>query len=83
MLDGFKALWESMTPQQRQEKIEALKTITTLRPFCEAKGYVKCDVVKMRVEVFEDTPEVKKLLLAFKAAGMTGIEIINKAPKKC
>jgi len=78
MFDALLALWNSMTPKQRADKIAALKKITTLKSMCEARGECECDVQKLKIVIFKNTDEVKELVKAFRAAGIEGMKIIKK-----
>ena len=81
MFDQLKQLWNSMTPQERQKKLDALRDITFLKSFCEARGLVKFNPQKMSITIFWRTSEVIRLLAAFKRAGYQNIKIFDLTKK--
>lgn len=73
-ISGFKAIWESMTPEERKIKIEALTEINKLKQFCYGKGYIEIDSNFKGIKILQHTKEVKRLQQLFEKAGIKGIE---------
>jgi len=82
MLDGLKAAWDSMTSQERQDKVKALNTVNRLKALCEARGYIKFDMQKLEFCIFHRTEAVKKLLAAIKKAKIVGVKIKDRSKLK-
>ncbi len=75
MFEDFKAILESMTPEQRATKLKALNDITRLRTLCKAKGWADLEPEKMRIVITDRQKEVEELLEALKAGGMVGTKV--------
>lgn len=75
MFEDFKAILESMTPEQRKTKLEALNEITRLRTLCRAKGWADLEPEKMRIVISDRQKDVEDLLVALKQGGMVGIKV--------
>ncbi len=73
-ISGFKAIWESMTPEERKIKIDALTEINKLKQLCYGKGYIEIDSNFKGIKILQHTKEVKRLQQLFKTAGISGIE---------
>lgn len=73
-ISGFKAIFESMTPEERQEKIEALTEINKLKQFCWGKGFIQIGEDFKSIKILQLTKEVKELQELFKKAGIRGVE---------
>ncbi len=73
-ISGFKAIWDSMTPEERQEKIKALTEINKLKQYCWGKGYIKIGEDFKSIQILQLTKEVKHLQELFKKAGIRGVE---------
>lgn len=73
-ISGFKAIWDSITPEERQEKIKALTEINKLKQFCWGKGYIEIGEDFKSIKVLQLTKEVKHLQELFKKAGIRGVE---------
>jgi len=73
-ISGFKAIWDSMTPEERQEKIKALTEINKLKQFCWGKDYIEIGEDFKSIKVLQLTKEVKHLQALFKKAGIRGVE---------
>lgn len=74
MFEEFKAILESMTPEQREKKLTALNRVTQLRSLCKAKGWADLEVEKMRIVITDQTKEVDDLLQALEDGGVGGIK---------
>lgn len=73
-ISGFKAIWESMTPEERKIKIDALTEINKLKQLCYGKGYIEIDSNFKGIKILQHTAEVKRLQQLFEKAGIKGIE---------
>jgi len=73
-ISGFKAIFESMTPEERQEKIKALTEINKLKQYCWGKGFIKIDEDFKSIKILQLTKEVKRLQQLFEKAGIRGVE---------
>ncbi len=73
-ISGFKAIWDSMTPEERQEKIKALTEINKLKQYCWGKGYIKIGEDFKSIQILQLTKEVRHLQELFKKAGIRGVE---------
>jgi len=79
-LSGLKAIWDSMTPQEREQKIKALNEIQTVRSLCEAKGWVETMPSLSGIKVIKNRPEVKRLKKLLELAGVQGVKWVEKKP---
>ncbi|MBI3070406.1 MAG: hypothetical protein HYY87_03850 [Candidatus Levybacteria bacterium] len=73
-ISGFKAIFDSMTPEERKAKIEALTEINRLKQFCYGKGYIEIGSDFKSIKILQDNKEVKKLQQLFEKAGIRGVE---------
>lgn len=73
-LSGFKAIFDSMTPEERKAKIEALTEINKLKQFCYGKGFIEIDSDFKSIKILQNTKEVKRLQELFEKAGIRGVE---------
>ena len=73
-ISEFKAIWESMTPEERKTKIDALTEINKLKQFCYGKGYIKIDSDFKSIKILQNNKEVKRLQQLFQKAGIRGVE---------
>ncbi len=73
-ISGFKAIWDSITPEQRKVKIEALKEINKLKQFCYGKGYIEIGSDFKSIKILQNNKEVKRLKQLFQKAGISGVE---------
>lgn len=76
-ISGFKAIWDSMTPEERQQKIKALTEINKLNQYCWGKGFIKIGEDFKSIKILQSTKEVKHLQELFKKAGIRGVEWIE------
>ncbi len=77
-LSGFKAIFDSMTPEERKAKIEALIEINKLKQFCYGKGFIEIDSDFKSIKILQNTKEVKRLQELFEKAGIRGVEWKNE-----
>ena len=77
-ISGFKAIWDSITPEQRKVKIEALKEINNLKQFCYGKGFIEIGSDFKSIKILQNNKEVKRLQELFKTAGISGVEWKNE-----
>ncbi|MFH1706135.1 MAG: hypothetical protein ABH867_04495 [Patescibacteria group bacterium] len=73
-VSGLKAIWDSMTPEERQEKIETLTEINKLKQYCYGKGYIEIGEDFKSIKILQLTKEVKRLQKLLEKAGIRGIE---------
>lgn len=76
-ISGFKAIFDSMTPEERKAKIEALTEINKLKQFCYGKGFIEIDSNFKGIKILQKTKEVKRLQKLFEKAGIRGVEWIE------
>ncbi len=77
-ISGFKAIWDSITPEQRKVKIEALKEINNLKQLCYGKGFIEIGSDFKSIKILQHTKEVKRLQQLFEKAGIRGVEWKNE-----
>jgi len=77
-ISGFKAIFDSMTPEERKTKIDALTEINKLKQFCYGKGYIEIDSDFKSIKILQNTKEVKRLQELFEKAGIRGVEWKNE-----
>lgn len=82
MFEALKAAWDSMTPEQRKRKVDGLNSFTYYRSFCEARGYIKVDPIKLKIVVYKKMPEVELLFKALKSADFGGFKVSYIKNKK-
>ena len=73
-ISGFKAIWDSITPEQRKAKIEALTEINKLKQLCYGKGYIEIGSDFKSIKILQDNKDVKRLQQLFEKAGIRGVE---------
>lgn len=73
-ISGFKAIWESMTPEERKIKIEALTEINKLKQLCYGKGFIEIGSDFKRIKILQNNKEVKRLQQLYEKAGVRGTE---------
>ena len=73
-ISGFKAIWDSMTPEERQDKIRLLTEINKLKQLCYGKGYIEIGSDFKSIKILQLTKEVKHLQELFKKADIRGVE---------
>ncbi len=73
-ISGFKAIWDSITPEQRKVKIEALKEINNLKQLCYGKGFIEIGSDFKSIKILQNNKEVKRLQQLFEKAGISGVE---------
>ncbi len=73
-ISGFKAIWDSITPEQRKVKIEALKEINNLKQLCYGKGFIEIGSDFKSIKILQNNKEVKRLQQLFQKAGISGVE---------
>ena len=73
-ISGFKAIWDSITPEQRKAKIEALTEINKLKQLCYGKGYIEIGSDFKSIKILKNNKEVKRLQQLFEKAGIRGVE---------
>lgn len=73
-ISGFKAIFESMTPEERKAKIEALTEINKLKQLCYGKGFIEIGSDFKSIKILQSTKEVKRLQQLFEKAGIRGVE---------
>ena len=73
-ISGFKAIWNSITPEQRKAKIDALTEINKLKQLCYGKGYIEIGSDFKSIKILQHTKEVKRLQQLFEKAGIRGVE---------
>ena len=73
-ISGFKAIFDSMTPEERKAKIDALTEINKLKQLCYGKGYIEIGSDFKSIKILQDNKEVKKLQQLFEKAGIRGVE---------
>ena len=73
-LSGFKAIFDSMTPEERKAKIDALTEINKLKQLCYGKGYIEIGSDFKSIKILKNTKEVKRLQQLFEKAGIRGVE---------
>jgi len=73
-ISGFKAIFDSMTPEERKAKIEALTEINKLKQLCYGKGYIEIDSNFKSIKILQKTKEVKRLQQLFEKVGIRGVE---------
>jgi len=76
-ISGFKAIWDSITPEQRKAKIEALTEINKLKQLCYGKGYIEIGSDFKSIKILKNNKKVKRLQELFKTAGISGVEWKN------
>lgn len=76
-ISGFRAIWDSMTPEERQEKIKALTEINKLKQYCWGKGYIEIGEDFKSIKILQSTKEVKRLQKLFEKAGIRGVEWVK------
>jgi len=77
-ISGFKAIWDSITPEQRKVKIEALKEINNLKQLCYGKGFIEIGSDFKSIKILQNNKEVKRLQQLFQKAGISGVEWKNE-----
>ncbi len=77
-ISGFKAIFESMTPEERKTKIEALTEINKLKQFCYGKGFIEIGSDFKSIKILQNNKEVKRLQQLFEKAGIRGVEWKNE-----
>ncbi len=77
-ISGFKAIWDSITPEQRKVKIEALKEINNLKQLCYGKGFIEIGSDFKSIKILQNNKDVKRLQELFKTAGISGVEWKNE-----
>ncbi len=77
-ISGFKAIFDSMTPEDRKAKIDALTEINKLKQFCYGKGFIEIDSDFKSIKILQNTKEVKRLQELFEKAGIRGVEWKNE-----
>ena len=73
-ISGFKAIWESMTPEERKAKIEALTEFGKLKQLCYGKGYIEIGSDFKSIKILKNTKEVQRLKNLFEKLGIRGVE---------
>ena len=73
-ISGFKAIWDSITPEQRKVKIEALKEINNLKQLCYGKGFIEIGSDFKSIKILQNNKDVKRLQQLFEKAGIRGVE---------
>ena len=73
-ISGFKAIFDSMTPEERKAKIDALTEINKLKQFCYGKGFIEIDSNFKSIKILQKTKEVKRLQQLFEKVGIRGVE---------
>ena len=73
-ISGFKAIFDSMTPEERKAKIDALTEINKLKQLCYGKGYIEIGSDFKSIKILQKTKEVKRLQQLFEKAGIRGVE---------
>jgi microsomal dipeptidase-like Zn-dependent dipeptidase len=73
-LSGFKAIFDSMTPEERKAKIDALTEINKLKQLCYGKGYIEIGSDFKSIKILQNNKEVKRLQEFFEKAGIRGVE---------
>jgi len=73
-LSGFKAIFDSMTPEERKAKIDALTEINKLKQLCYGKGYIEIGSDFKSIKILQNNKEVKRLQQLFEKAGIRGVE---------
>lgn len=81
-LTGFLAVWNSMTNEERSQKINALNEITTVRSLCEAKGWIETLPSLSGIRVLKNRPEVKRLKELLDLAGVRSFKWVEKKEDK-
>ena len=76
-ISGFKAIFDSMTPEERQEKIKALTEINKLKQYFWGKGFIKSGEDFKSIKILQLTKEVKRLQQLFEKAGIRGVEWVK------
>ena len=76
-ISGFKAIFDSMTPEERKAKIDALTEINKLKQLCYGKGYIEIGSDFKSIKILRLTKEVKRLQQLFEKAGIRGIAWIK------
>ncbi|MDO8658345.1 MAG: hypothetical protein Q7K55_06390 [Candidatus Levybacteria bacterium] len=76
-ISGFKAIFDSMTPEERKAKIDALTEINKLKQFCYGKGFIEIDSNFKSIKILQKTKEVKRLQQLFEKVGIRGVEFIE------
>ena len=76
-ISGFKAIFDSMTPEERKAKIDALTEINKLKQLCYGKGYIEIGSDFKRNKILQNNKEVKRLQQLFEKAGIKGVEWIK------
>ena len=77
-ISGFKAIWDSITPEQRKVKIEALKEINNLKQLCYGKGFIEIGSDFKSIKILQNNKDVKRLQQLFETAGISGVEWKNE-----
>ena len=72
-LSGFKAIFDSMTPEERKAKIDALTEINKLKQFCYGKGFIEIESNFKSIKILQNNKEVKRLQQLFQKAGISGV----------
>ena len=73
-ISGFKAICNSITPEQRKAKIDALTEINKLKQLCYGKGYIEIGSDFKSIKILQNNKEVKRLQQLFEKAGIRGVE---------
>lgn len=73
-LSGFKAIFDSMTPEERKAKIETLTEINKLKQYCYGKGYIEIGSDFKSIKILQNTKEVQRLKNLFEKLGIRGVE---------
>ena len=72
-ISGFKAIWESMTPEERKAKIEALTEFGKLKQLCYGKGFIEIGSDFKSIKILKNTKEVQRLKMLFEKLGIRGV----------
>ncbi len=73
-ISGFRAIWDSMTPEERKAKVEALTEINKLKQYCWGKGFIEIGSDFKSIKILKNTKEVRRLKKLFKKLGIRGVE---------
>jgi hypothetical protein len=77
-ISGFRAIWDSMTPEQRKAKIDALTEINKLKQLCYGKGFIEIGSDFKSIKILQLTKEVKRLQQLFEKAGIRDVEWVKR-----
>jgi len=72
-ISGFKAIFDSMTPEERKAKIEALTEINKLKQLCYGKGFIEIGSDFKSIKILQNNKEVKRLQHLYEKAGVRGV----------